>query len=135
VQLSPDIGREIWQKFAFLVSLSGTTTTIRQPIAPVRANEQTRVFLVDVTREVMALARGQGMDLPADYAEQRLMLGDDVAYDMTSSMYHDLVVEIPLRCAGCQAAWSWAQSSECRRPSIAPLPTFSPCKGPAIASK
>lgn len=89
-QLSTDIRREIWQKYVFLVGLSGTTTTIRKPIGPIRANPQTRAFLLDVMREVVAVARGQGVDLPADYAEQRLVLADDVAYDMTSSMYHDL---------------------------------------------
>jgi 2-dehydropantoate 2-reductase len=95
-QLSPDIRREIWEKFVFLVGLSGTTTTIRQPIGPIRENAQTRAFLLDIMREVVAVARGHGVDLPADYAEQRLVLADDVAYDMTSSMYHDLVRGNPL---------------------------------------
>jgi 2-dehydropantoate 2-reductase len=95
-QLSPDIRREIWQKFVFLVGLSGTTTTIRQPMGPIRENEQTRAFLLDVMREVVAVARAQGVDLPADYAEQRLALADEVAYDMTSSMYHDLARGNPL---------------------------------------
>ncbi len=89
-QLSPDIRREIWQKYVFLVGLSGTTTTIRKPIGPIRENPQTRAFLLDVMREVVAVARGQGIDLPSDYAEQRLALADDVAHDMTSSMHHDL---------------------------------------------
>jgi 2-dehydropantoate 2-reductase len=95
-QLSPDIRREIWQKFVFLVGLSGTTTTIREPMGPIRENAQTRAFLLDVMREVVAVARAHGVDLPADYAEQRLALADDVAYDMTSSMYHDLVRGNPL---------------------------------------
>ena len=89
-QLSPDIRREIWQKYVFLVGLSGTTTTIRKPIGPIREHPQTRAFLLDVMREVVAVARAQGIDLPSDYAEQRLVLADDVAHDMTSSMHHDL---------------------------------------------
>jgi len=89
-ELSGDIVREIWQKFVFLVGLSGTTTTIRKPIGPIRANEQTRRFLLDVMREVVEVGRAHGVDLPADYAEVRLKLADDVAYDMTSSMHHDL---------------------------------------------
>lgn len=88
-QLSSDIQREIWQKFVFLVGLSGTTTTIRKPIGPIRENPQTRAFLRDVMREVVAVARAHGIDLPSDYAEQRLALTDNVAYDMTSSMHHD----------------------------------------------
>jgi 2-dehydropantoate 2-reductase len=89
-ELSPDIQREIWQKYVFIVGLSGTTTTIRKPIGPIRENAQTRAFLLDVMREVAAVGRAHGIDLPTDYAEQRLALADDVAYDMTSSMHHDL---------------------------------------------
>jgi 2-dehydropantoate 2-reductase len=89
-ELSPGIVREIWQKYVFLVGLSGTTTTIRKPIGPIREHPQTRAFLLDVMREVVAVGRKHGVDLPEDYAEVRLKLADDVAYDMTSSMHHDL---------------------------------------------
>lgn len=89
-ELSENILREIWQKYVFLVGLSGTTTTIRKPIGPIRANPQTRAFLLDVMREVVAVGRAHGVDLPENYAEMRLKLADDVAYDMTSSMHHDL---------------------------------------------
>ncbi|HEX2134488.1 MAG TPA: 2-dehydropantoate 2-reductase [Microvirga sp.] len=89
-EISPDIRRDIWQKFVFLVGLSGTTTTMRSTIGPIRSNPQTRAFLLDVMREVVAVGRAHGVGLDEDYAEQRLKLADDVAYDMTSSMHHDL---------------------------------------------
>ncbi len=89
-ELSPDIRREIWQKFVFLVGLSGTTTTMGVPIGPIRSNPQTRQLLLDIMREVVAVGRAHGVDLPADYAERRLVLADDVSPDMTSSMHHDL---------------------------------------------
>jgi 2-dehydropantoate 2-reductase len=89
-ELCDDIEREIWQKFVFLAGLSGTTTTMRKPIGPIRENQQTRSFLLDVMREVVAVGRAQGVNLAEDYAEVRLKLADDVAYDMTSSMHHDL---------------------------------------------
>ena len=89
-QLSPNILREIWQKYTFIVGLSGTTTTMRKTIGPIRENPQTRAFLLDVMREVVSVGRAHGIDLAPDYAEQRLALADDVAYDMTSSMHHDL---------------------------------------------
>lgn len=95
-ELSGNILREIWQKYVFLVGLSGTTTTIRKPIGPIRENPQTRAFLLDVMREVVAVGRAHGVDLPANYAEVRLELADDVAYDMTSSMHHDLERGNPL---------------------------------------
>jgi 2-dehydropantoate 2-reductase len=89
-ELSQNIRREIWEKFVFLVAVSGATTTMRTSIGPIRANSQTRAFLLDVMREVVAVGRAHGIDLPADYAEQRLRLADDLAPDMTSSMHHDL---------------------------------------------
>lgn len=95
-ELSEHIVREIWQKFVFLAGLSGTTTTIRKPIGPIRENPQTRAFLLDVMREVIAVGRAHGVDLAADYAEVRLELADNVAYDMTSSMHHDLEAGRPL---------------------------------------
>ena len=95
-ELSANILREIWQKYVFLVGLSGTTTTIRKPIGPIREDPQTRAFLRDVMREVVAVGRALGVDLAEDYAEVRLQLADDVAYDMTSSMHHDLERGNPL---------------------------------------
>jgi 2-dehydropantoate 2-reductase len=89
-EFSDDIVREIWQKFVFLVGLSGTTTTIRKPIGPIRANAQTRAFLHDVMQEVVAVGRAHGVALPPDYAQVRLQLADEVSPDMTSSMHHDL---------------------------------------------
>ena len=89
-ELSGDIGREIWQKFVFLVGLSGTTTTMRKHIGPIRSNPQTRAFLLDVMREVVAVGRAHGVALPEDYAQVRLQLADEVSPEMTSSMHHDL---------------------------------------------
>jgi len=89
-ELSEHILREIWQKYVFLVGLSGTTTTMRRTIGPIRENPQTRAFLLDVMHEVVAVGRAQGVDLAEDYAEVRLKLADDVSPDMTSSMHHDL---------------------------------------------
>ncbi len=89
-ELSDHILREIWQKYVFLVGLSGTTTTIRKHIGPIRSNPQTRAFLLDVMREVVAVGRAHGVALPEDYAQVRLQLADDVSPEMTSSMHHDL---------------------------------------------
>jgi 2-dehydropantoate 2-reductase len=89
-EISTDILRDIWQKYVFLVGLSGTTTSMRSRIGPIRSNPQTRAFLLDVMREVVAVGRAHGVDLNEDYAEERLRFADGVAYDMTSSMHHDL---------------------------------------------
>ena len=89
-ELSSDIRRATWEKFVFLVGLSATTATMRVPIGPIRENPQSRAFLLDLMREVVAVGRAHGVPLPEDYAEQRLEFADGVSAAMTSSMYHDL---------------------------------------------
>ncbi len=88
--ISEDIEREIWEKFVFLVGLSGVTAAMRQPIGPIRENRQTRAFLLDVMREVVSVGQARGVALPQEYAEDRLAFCDTLPASMTASMYHDL---------------------------------------------
>jgi 2-dehydropantoate 2-reductase len=89
-EVSSQIEREIWEKFVFLVGLSGTTSLARTPIGPIRSHPRSRGFLHDVMEEVVQVARAQGVPLPPDYADQRLAFTDTVPAGMTSSMHHDL---------------------------------------------
>jgi len=95
-ELSTDIRRTLWEKYVFLVGLSGSTASMRTPIGPIRENPQTRAFLLDLMKETVAVGRALGVDLPEDYAEQRLTFADSVANDMTSSLHHDLERGNPL---------------------------------------
>jgi 2-dehydropantoate 2-reductase len=98
-ELSGDIRRTLWEKYSFLVGLSGTTATMRVPIGAVRSNPQTRAFLFDILKETVAVGRALGVALPENYAEDRLAFADGVPADMTSSMYHDLERGNPLEVA------------------------------------
>ncbi|WP_028221106.1 ketopantoate reductase family protein [Paraburkholderia oxyphila] len=89
-EITRDIRRLIWEKFVFLVGLSGTTASIRKPIGPIRENPRTREFLLQVMEEVVAVGRAKGVDLPADFAQDRLAFCDSIPATMTSSMHHDL---------------------------------------------
>jgi 2-dehydropantoate 2-reductase len=89
-ELSADIRRAIWEKYVFLVALSGATTAMRRPLGAVRENPRTRAFFLDLMRETVAVGRAHGVALAADFAEDRLAFGDTLPYDMTSSMHHDL---------------------------------------------
>ncbi|WP_030910507.1 ketopantoate reductase family protein [Streptomyces sp. NRRL F-5126] len=90
VEVSEGIERAVWEKFVFLVGLSGTTTLARSPIGPIRANPRSRAFLRGVMDEVVQVARAQGVALPADYADDRMAFVDTVPDTMTSSMHHDI---------------------------------------------
>ena len=89
-EISADIERTIWQKFVFLVGLSGATSLTRSPIGPIREHPKGRPWLRDVLDEVVQVARAQSVDLPEDYADDRLAFVDTVPATMTSSMHRDL---------------------------------------------
>jgi 2-dehydropantoate 2-reductase len=89
-ELPPDINLAIWEKFAFLVPMSACTASMRSTIGPIRANPQTRAFLLDITRETVAVGRALGVDLPEDFAERRMAFVDTLPAQMTASMQGDL---------------------------------------------
>jgi 2-dehydropantoate 2-reductase len=95
-ELSPDVRRAIWEKYVFLVGLSGTTTAMRKPIGAVRENPRSRAFLLQLMREAVDVGRAKGVALPKEFADQRLAFADGLPYDMTSSMHHDLERGNPL---------------------------------------
>jgi 2-dehydropantoate 2-reductase len=90
VEISDRIEQTIWEKFVFLVGLSGTTSTARSTIGPIREHPRSRAFLHDVMDEVVRVARAQGVPLPAGYADDRLAFIDQLPAGMTSSQHHDL---------------------------------------------
>ena len=95
-EISDDVRRSIWEKYVSLVAMSGATTAMRHTIGPIRTHPLTRAFLLDLAREVVAVGRAHGVNLPADYAEQRLAFFDGWPPEMTTSMHHDLERGQPL---------------------------------------
>jgi 2-dehydropantoate 2-reductase len=89
-ELSADIKRAIWEKFVFLVAMSGATSSIRLTIGPIRKNPRTRAFFLDLMREVVAVGRASGIALSEDFPEQRMTFCDSLPAEMTSSMHNDL---------------------------------------------
>jgi len=89
-EISDRIEHVIWEKFVFLVGVSGTTSLARSAIGPIRSHPRSRAFLHDAMAEVVQVARGQGVPLPANYADDRLAFVDRLDASSSSSMYHDL---------------------------------------------
>jgi 2-dehydropantoate 2-reductase len=89
-ELSGAIERLIWEKFVFLVGLSGMTSRFRSPIGPIREDPERRAMLLESMREVVAVGRARKVPLRPDYAEDRLAFCDTLPAAMTSSMQVDL---------------------------------------------
>ena len=89
-ELSGDVRRAIWEKFAFLVGISATTTAMRATLGRIRKNPRTRAFLLEIFRETVEVGRAHGIALPADYADACLARADGLPENMVASMAHDL---------------------------------------------
>jgi 2-dehydropantoate 2-reductase len=89
-RVSEEIGRDIWDKMAFLATFAGLTALMRLPIGRVRADVATRAMLRDGLREALAVGRAQGIALPDDFVERTLKRCDRLPYEMKSSMLQDL---------------------------------------------
>lgn len=89
-EISDDIRRTIWEKYVFVVGLSGATATMRSTIGPVREHPQARAFLLDLLRETVAVGRAHGVKLAENFAEERLPFFDALPPAATSSMHHDV---------------------------------------------
>jgi 2-dehydropantoate 2-reductase len=103
-EMPADIRRAVWEKFVFLVGLSGLTALTRQPVGVVRADAELRRMLQAVMAEATTLGRAEGVDLPADFAEQRMAFVDTLPHGMKASMLHDLEAGRPLELPWLAAA-------------------------------
>jgi 2-dehydropantoate 2-reductase len=86
----PDITRALWEKFVFLVALSGVTCLARQPVGMIRADPDLRATLLASMEETVAVALARGVDIERDLAARQLGFVDNLPAEMRSSMLNDL---------------------------------------------
>jgi 2-dehydropantoate 2-reductase len=86
-----DIHRVLWQKFVFLVALSGLTAVARQPIGVIRSDPQMRATFEASMRETWSVGRARGIALADDFITEQMRFGDGLPPEMKASMFNDLV--------------------------------------------
>jgi len=89
-EIPDDIVRANWEKFVFLVGISGATAAARAPLGVVRADPDLRWLLEQAMRETWRLGRARGVALAEDYVEARMKFADGLHGDMKASLLHDL---------------------------------------------
>jgi 2-dehydropantoate 2-reductase len=90
VERVDDIRRALWEKFAFLVALSGTACLARQRVGVLRADPDLRATLQGAVREVWSLARARGVGLADDFVERTMQFIDGFAAEARPSLLLDL---------------------------------------------
>ncbi|MBT2287872.1 ketopantoate reductase family protein [Paenibacillus albidus] len=96
VTLSPDIQREVWQKYIFVASLSGITTLMDCPVGPILALPRSRDVYKQLLKEIVALARNAGMPISTEIENSTLQKMESVPPEMTSSMQRDMHKQLPV---------------------------------------
>jgi 2-dehydropantoate 2-reductase len=91
VAISSDIECERWQKFIFLTAMAGSTSALRSPIGPIRADPELRGFFRQLMEEAFAIGRAKGVALDPAFIESRMdFVLNKVEPGMKASMAHDL---------------------------------------------
>jgi 2-dehydropantoate 2-reductase len=90
ISISDDMERDLWEKFVFLVGLSGATASMRLPIGPIRSDPDARAFFHGLMQEVVAVALAKGVAIARDFADDRLKFADSALPGFKASMLHDL---------------------------------------------
>jgi 2-dehydropantoate 2-reductase len=114
--LSPDIGQEIWRKFAFLAPFAAITCLGRTGIGAVREDPALWPRFTAMVEEAVAVARARGIALPDDEAEARIRLARELPAPMKSSMLQDLE-------AGRRLELDWLTGAVVRLGEAAGVPT------------
>ena len=89
-QASNAIKKATWEKFVFIVGLSGLTSLVRAPIGPIRENAEARSLLADAMHEVVSLGIASGIDLDPGLADAQVRFCDTVPAQTRASMAVDL---------------------------------------------
>jgi 2-dehydropantoate 2-reductase len=91
LDIAADITRELWQKFAFLTAMSGSTSALRSTIGPIAADPELRGFFRKLMEEVFAVGKASGVALDPAYIDERMaFIADKMEPGMKASMAHDL---------------------------------------------
>jgi 2-dehydropantoate 2-reductase len=90
-RLSPGIEAALWDKFAFLCALAGTTATTRLPLGDVRACPASWALFGELVAEVFAVARAAGVDVADDAEERQVAFAEGLEPHIRASLHHDLV--------------------------------------------
>jgi 2-dehydropantoate 2-reductase len=91
VEVAEDIRAALWEKFMFITSTGGVGAVTRVPMGAFRSVPETRGMLEAAMREVVAVARARGVDLPGDAVEKRMAFVDGLEAHGTSSMQRDIL--------------------------------------------
>jgi 2-dehydropantoate 2-reductase len=90
VEIPQDIQAAMWEKFVFIVAISGVGAVSRQPAGIIRSLPETRRMLEGVMQEIVSVAAAKGILLPEDAIMRKMAFIDHMPAEAVASMQRDL---------------------------------------------
>lgn len=90
VEATDDIRKVLWTKLAFIASVSSVGSLTRLPLGDYRSVPETRSLLLNIMKEVVSVARAQGVRLDEDVVPRWLEFIDSAAPHIKPSMQLDI---------------------------------------------
>jgi 2-dehydropantoate 2-reductase len=81
----------LWEKLVAHGAFGGMTALTRLPLGPMLACEETRAMLLEVIREIIAVARARGVAIPTESADRIAAMADGLPPGARPSLLEDLV--------------------------------------------
>lgn len=86
---STEVRKSLWQKFVFLVGISGATASTRSAMGPILADPDTRALLEALMRETEAVAVKSGVAIAGE-VDRRMAFAGSIGPHIKASMLEDL---------------------------------------------
>jgi len=90
IDIPPDIQIALWQKFLFVVSWGGVGALVDAPIGVLREVPETRQMLVQSMKEVLDVAKANGIGIEEGSVDNTMSFMDTLPYNGTTSLQRDL---------------------------------------------
>lgn len=90
-EVSMDMPRVLWRKYAFICGIAGVTAATRQPVGAVRASVPGWALAKSLMTEIVALAQHRGVELDSDVVEELLGIAAELPATARSSLSADLL--------------------------------------------
>jgi 2-dehydropantoate 2-reductase len=86
---STSIRKSLWEKFVFLVGVSGATASTRQPMGPILADPDTRALFENLMRETETVGVKSGVPVEGE-VEKLMQVANSMGANIKASMLEDL---------------------------------------------
>jgi 2-dehydropantoate 2-reductase len=90
-EIPANIQVAIWEKFAFIATISGVAGVTRAPVGVVSSLAESRRMLTLALNEIVAVAKAYQINLSPDYESRTLEFIDNLPKDTQPSMQRDLI--------------------------------------------